>query len=257
MKAIIKISIIGAGNVATHLAIAFKDAGKEIVQVFSRQLSQAEELASRCSAAAINEIPEINQEVDLIVIAVSDDALVEVVGRLNVGDALVVHTSGSVSMDVLKPLGENIGVFYPLQTFSKEREIRFNEVPLCLEANSVRNLEWLKTLAISITNQIYFVDSAQRMKLHLAAVFACNFPNFMYSIAEKLLVDNGLSFDLMEPLIIETAEKAKAISPLKAQTGPAFREDQNIINKHIQMLLEHDDFKEIYELLSKKIIELK
>ena len=256
MKAIRKISIIGAGNVATHLAIAFKDAGKEIVQVFSRQLTQAEELASRCGAAAINEIPEMNQEVDLIVIAVSDDALVEVVGRLNVGDALVVHTSGSVSMDVLKPLGENIGVFYPLQTFSKEREIRFNEVPLCLEANSVRNLDLLKTLAISITDQIYFIDSAQRMKLHLAAVFACNFSNFLYSIAEMILVDNGLSFDLMKPLIIETAEKAKAISPSKAQTGPAIRKDKKVIYKHIRMLSENDDFREVYELLSKKITEL-
>jgi predicted short-subunit dehydrogenase-like oxidoreductase (DUF2520 family) len=254
LKEIKKITIIGAGNVATHFAKAFVDAGKEIVQVFSRKLSRAEELASRCGAAAINEISEINQEVDLIVIAVSDDALVEVVNQMNIGNAIVVHTSGSVSMDVLGPFGNNIGVFYPLQTFSKDRAIRFNEVPLCLEAKLIENLELMKTLAISISNRIYFIDSVQRKKLHLAAVFACNFPNFLYSIAENYLKENGLSFDMMKPLIIETAEKAKAISPSKAQTGPAFRKDKKIIDKHIQMLSDNDDFREVYELLSKKII---
>jgi predicted short-subunit dehydrogenase-like oxidoreductase (DUF2520 family) len=254
LKEISKITIIGAGNVATHLATAFMDAGKVIVQVFSRNLSRAEELAIKCRAAAINEIPEINKEVDLIVIAVSDDALVEVVNQMNVGNALVVHTSGSISMDMLKPFGKNIGVFYPLQTFSKNREIQFNEVPLCLEAGSMENLEILKTLAISVSNRIYFIDSTQRKKLHLAAVFACNFPNFLYSIAENFLEENGLSFNMMKPLIIETAEKAKAISPSKAQTGPAFRKDKKIIGKHIQMLSGNDDFREVYELLSKKIM---
>lgn len=257
LKEIKKINIIGAGNVATHLAGAFVDAGKEIVQVFSRNLDRAEELSAKCRATPITEISEISHEVDLIVIAVSDDALEEVVNQLPNGDTLVVHTSGSVSMDVLKPCGMNIGVFYPLQTFSKDRQVSFNQVPLCLEASSVENLELLKILANSLTDHIYFIDSVQRKKLHLAAVFACNFPNFLYSIAEDLLDENGLSFEMMKPLIIETAEKAKAISPSKAQTGPAFREDQKIIDSHLQMLENHKEFQEVYKLLSKKIIRLK
>jgi len=256
LKEIKKISFIGAGNVATHLAKTFVDAGKEITQVFSRDLHRSRELAIKCEAVPVNEISGIGQDADLIVISVSDDALVEVVDQLKVGNTLVVHTSGSVSMDVLKPLGENIGVFYPLQTFSKERDICFNEVPLCLEAGSMENLELLKILAISITEKIYFIDSAQREKLHLAAVFACNFPNFLYSIAENILEENGLSFEMMKPLIIETAEKAKSISPSNAQTGPALRKDIKIIDKHIGMLSEHEDFREVYELLSKKIMGL-
>ena len=257
LREINKISIIGAGNVATHLAVAFMDAGKEIIQVFSRKLLRAKELSVKCGAVPINDILEVTNDVDLIVITVSDDALEEVVKKLPVGNTLVVHTSGSVSMDVLKPYGENIGVFYPLQTFSKDRQLSFNEVPLCLEADSVENLELLKSLAISLTDHIYFIDSVQRKKLHLAAVFACNFPNFLYSIAEDLLDDNGLSFEMMKPLIIETAEKVKAISPSKAQTGPAFREDQKIIDSHLQILENHKEFQEVYNLLSKNIIELK
>ena len=257
LKEINKISIIGAGNVATHLAGAFVNAGKEIVQIFSRNLYSAEELSAKCGAVPINDILEVTNDVDLIVIAVSDDALEEVVKKLPVGNTLVVHTSGSVSMDVLKPYGDSIGVFYPLQTFSKDRQVSFNQVPLCLEADSVENLEVLKSLAISLTDHIYFIDSFQRKKLHLAAVFACNFPNFLYSIAEDLLDENGLSFEMMKPLIIETAEKAKAISPSKAQTGPAFREDQKIIDSHLQMLENHKEFQEVYKLLSKKIIGLK
>ncbi|RLD58402.1 MAG: DUF2520 domain-containing protein [Bacteroidetes bacterium] len=257
MKEIQKINIIGTGNVATHLALAFISGGKEVVKVYGRNIRRASGLAKKCNASPTSNITEIANSADIIVIAVSDDALGEIVDKLPIGDTITVHTSGSVSMDILKPLGDNFGVFYPLQTFSKNRDINFKEVPLCLEASSLKNLEKLKGLAISLTDNIYFINSDQRKKLHLAAVFACNFPNFLYSIAEGLLEVNGLSFEMMKPLIIETAEKAKAISPLKAQTGPAFRNDKKIIDKHIQMLSENDDFLEVYELLSKQIIGLK
>ncbi len=257
LKHIQKINIIGTGNVATHLALALTSAGKEVVKIYGRKLQKAIELASKCNALPTSDIKQISDGADLIIIAVSDDALGEILELLPKGNTLAVHTSGSVSMDVLKPCGENIGVFYPLQTFSKDRGINFSEIPLCLETNSVENLELLKSLAISLTDHIYFIDSLQRKKLHLAAVFACNFPNFLYSIAEDLLDENGLSFEIMKPLILETAEKAKAISPSKAQTGPAFREDQKIIDSHLQMLENHKEFQEVYKLLSTKIIELK
>ena len=239
---------------ATHLALALTSAGKEVVKIYGRKLQKAIELASKCNALPTSDIKQISDGADLIIIAVSDDALGEILELLPKGNTFVVHTSGSVSMGILKSHGDNFGVFYPLQTFSKNRDINFSEVPLCLEASSLENLEILRNLAISMTNSIYFIDSAQRKKLHLAAVFACNFPNFLYSIAEGLLEENGLSFEMMKPLIIETAKKAKAISPKKAQTGPAFRKDKKIIDNHIQMLSEHKDFQEIYELLSKKII---
>ncbi len=257
MKQIQKINIIGTGNVATHLALAFINGGKKVVKVYGRNIRRASGLAKKCKASPTSNIHEIAFDADLNVIAVSDDALEEVVNQLPNGKTLTIHTSGSVSIDVLKPYGENIGVFYPLQTFSKDREINFSKVPLCLEASSVENLELLKALAISLTDHIYFIDSLQRKKLHLAAVFACNFPNFLYSIAKDLLDENGLSFEIIKPLIIETAEKAKAIPPSKAQTGPAFREDQKIMDNHLQMLENHEEFQEVYELLSKKIIELK
>lgn len=257
MREIRKINIIGAGNVATHLAIALKNAGIEIPFIYSRNQESADILSRKCRSNSTTDISKIITDIDLVIVSVSDDALAEVLDKLGKGNSLIVHTSGSVPMDIMSSYSENYGVLYPLQTFSKDRDLIFKEVPLCLEANSSENLEALRKLAYLLTDHIYFIDSFQRKELHLAAVFACNFPNFLYSIAEDFLKKNELPFDLIKPLIVETAHKAIAISPSKTQTGPAFREDKKIINSHLQMLMKHENYGEVYKLLTKSIIDLK
>ena len=214
MKDINKITFIGSGNVATHLAIALKEAGKEIVRIYSRTPANAKALAGKVDADFTNNTEDIAGEADIYIVAVSDDALLQTAEKLNFNDSLVVHTSGSAQMDILKGCSENYGVFYPLQTFSKSRKVDFNKIPLCIEANNTGSREQLKNLALSLTDKIYFVNSEKRRTLHLAAVFACNFPNFMYSVAQKILRKNELDFDILKPLTKETAEKFSKFHPL-------------------------------------------
>ncbi len=253
MEDINRIVLIGSGNVATHLATALKDAGKEIVQIYSRTPANAKELAGKVNAGFTNNTEDIISEADLYVIAVSDDALTEVANNIDVDNNLIVHTSGSAPMNILKGCSENYGVIYPLQTFSKSKKVDFSKIPVCIEANNIENTERLKSLALSLTDKIYFVDSEKRKTLHLAAVFASNFPNFMYSVAQKIVMENGLDFDILKPLITETAEKVQQISPTNAQTGPAKRGDDKIMKLHLQMLEEYPDFQEFYRVLSEGI----
>ena len=253
MKDINKIAFIGSGNVATHLALALKDAGKEILQVYSRTLANAKALADRVDAQFTNKTEDITDEADMFVISVSDDALTDVVSSIDVNNNLIVHTSGSAPMDILKSCSRNFGVFYPLQTFSKSRKVDFSKIPLCIEANNTGNRERLKNLALSLTDKICFVNSEKRRTLHLAAVFACNFPNFMYSVAQKIVMENGLDFDILKPLITETAEKIQRISPTDAQTGPAKRGDEKIMKLHLEMLEKYPEFQELYRVLSEGI----
>ena len=255
MKDIGKIVLLGSGNVATHLAIALKEAGKTIVQIYSRTLENAGFLAKKVKADFTTDIAKIACNADLYIIAVSDDALAEVANGIDVNNNLIVHTSGSAPMDILKSCSENRGVLYPLQTFSRSRNIDFGKVPLCIEANSIESRERLKNLALSLSENIHFVDSEKRRVLHLAAVFACNFSNFMYTIAQKITEENNLSFDILKPLIEETAAKIEEITPVEAQTGPAVRGDEKIMKLHMDMLRKYPEFMEIYRLISEKIIK--
>ncbi len=255
MKDIGKIVLLGSGNVATHLAIALKEAGKTIVQIYSRTLENAGFLAEKVKADFTTDIAKIESNADLYIIAVSDDALAEVANGIDVNNNLIVHTSGSAPMDILKSCSENRGVLYPLQTFSRSRNIDFGKVPLCIEANSIESRERLKNLALSLSDNIHFVDSEKRRVLHLAAVFACNFSNFMYTIAQKITEENNLSFDILKPLIEETAAKIEEITPVEAQTGPAVRGDEKIMKLHMDMLRKYPEFMEIYRLISEKIIK--
>ncbi len=158
-------------------------------------------------------LQDIVPEADLYIISVADNALDELISQLYLNDKLVVHTSGSVQMDVLKKASRNYGVFYPLQTFSKSKDVEFRSIPICLEANKDANLHKLTELAKRISENVQVIDSEQRKKLHLAAVFACNFPNFMYSIAEEITRQANIDFEILRPLIKETAEKVMQINP--------------------------------------------
>jgi len=248
------IVILGAGNVATHLSVAIKNAGFELKCVYSKTIEAAKKLAVKVDAHYTNEIEHIPSEADLYIIAVKDEIIEEIVKHIKLKYGILVHTAGSVSIDIFKDRFENYGVFYPLQTFSKNREIDFSEVPICVEASN-KVLE-NKLLELAKSKSVSVVDTEKRKKLHLAAVFACNFANHMYSVATNILKDTDLSFELLKPLIYETAQKAIDKDPMSAQTGPAVRNDQNVIHEHLEMLKDYSEFEKIYKFVSESIYKL-
>jgi predicted short-subunit dehydrogenase-like oxidoreductase (DUF2520 family) len=250
------IVILGAGNVATHLSFALRDAGFEIKCVYSKTIEAAKKLALKVDAHYTNEIEHIPAEADLYIIAVKDEVVEDIVKNLNLKYGVVVHTAGSISIDIFKEKFENYGVFYPLQTFSKNRDIDFSVVPICIEANNKLLENKIFELAKSLSKSVSVVDSEKRKKLHLAAVFACNFANHMYSVATNILKDTDLSFEFLKPLIQETAQKAIDSNPISAQTGPAVRNDQNVIHEHLEILKNYPEFEKIYRFVSESIYKL-
>ncbi len=250
------IVILGAGNVATHLSVALKDAGFQIKCVYSKTIEAAKKLALKLDAHYTNEIEHIPSEADLYIIAVKDQIIEVITEHLKLKYGVVIHTAGSIPIDVFKDRFDNYGVFYPLQTFSKDRETDFSKIPICIEANTSVLEEILLKLGKKISENVSIVSSDKRKKLHLAAVFACNFTNHMYAIANELLHEVDIPFDSLKPLIDETAQKAISCDPEKAQTGPAVRNDQNIIQNHLDMLKEYPEFEKIYRIVSDSIYKL-
>jgi len=251
-----KIVLIGAGNVATHLGMALKKSGQEILQVYSRSKKSASDLANSLNAAYTCDLKQLDKHADIYVIAIKDDALVEIAKQIRF-KSIVVHTSGSVEMTALKGCTSHYGVFYPLQSFSKARKIKLKNVPICIEASDKQTEKELIRLAEKISNRVIKIDSEKRQAIHLAAVFACNFSNHMYAIAEDILKTNQLPFQILQPLIKETAAKVEKNSPFKMQTGPAIRGDRNVMIKHINNLSEKKTSQAIYKLLSESIRENK
>lgn len=247
----IRLSIIGSGNVAQHLIQAFgKTAGIELVQVAARRPESVAHLIPNHKIT--NNLNEL-QAVDLTIIAVTDDAIAEVTAKIPFSGGLVVHTSGSVPMEALN--GKNRkGVFYPLQTFSKSKEINFRAIPICLEAETESDFKTLEMVAKAISDSVYSIDSEQRKALHVAAVFVSNFTNHLYQIGSEICEENKLPFDILKPLILETANKILSLPPSEAQTGPAKRRDTQTINAHLNFLTDGHQ-KEIYKMLTKSIID--
>jgi predicted short-subunit dehydrogenase-like oxidoreductase (DUF2520 family) len=245
----IQVVILGTGNVATHLINAFENASNvEVVQVFNRNNSGFEKLSFNGNTTT--EISKL-MNADCYIIAVPDDAVQTLSASIPFENKLVVHTSGSVSIGELDPKNR-CGVFYPLQTFSRDREVDFSEIPVCIEADNSADLKVLSTLALSVTKSVFEVNSDKRKQLHLAAVFVCNFVNHLYHIGYELTENNGIPFSILKPLIKETASKIEQASPEAMQTGPAKRNDVKTIEKHLN-LLEQPLQKEIYKLLSQSI----
>ena len=251
-----RITIIGSGNVATHVAAAFKNVAHAIVQVYSRDMQNASLLAYHVKAEAIDNLEQINPETDLFVISVKDDAIESIAAELASYNKLIVHTSGATSLQALLKYTQSAGVFYPLQTFSKTRELNFNTVPLCIEGANEQITSTLNELAYTVSQNVYRVNSEQRKFLHLAAVFACNFPNHLYHVSQQLLAEKQLPFDLLRPLILETAEKVQDHLPADVQTGPAVRNDEKTMASHLAQLQQNADLQEIYRLLSQGIIKM-
>lgn len=252
-----KIILIGAGNVAHHLAEALLKEGLNLCQIYSRTPESARELGAKTGIAYTSEVKDVYPDGDVYIFCVSDDSLPGMVKAVRMKEeALVLHTSGSQPMAVLKPGGRAYGVMYPVQTFSKRRTLDFREIPLCVEGCSPEVLERVKRLAGRLSDHVREVDSARRKVLHLAAVLVNNFPNYLYAVAGQMMEENGLPFDMLRPLILETADKVMQMSPREAQTGPAKRGDESILGMHRAMLKDRKELLNVYALLSEGIREL-
>jgi predicted short-subunit dehydrogenase-like oxidoreductase (DUF2520 family) len=245
----IKVVIIGSGNVAQHLIQAFaKSKEIEVSQVFSRRKETIFPLLD--SGKITDDFNDLVQA-DLYIIAVSDDSIAKVSSQLPFKNRLVVHTSGSVSLDVLDKKNRK-GSFYPLQTFSKNKAVDFSQIPICLESENDSDFELLEKVAQSISNTVFNINSEQRKALHVSAVFVNNFVNHLYQMGNEICKANKVPFEILKPLILETANKVMTLSPKEAQTGPAIRNDKQTIASHLDFLLDENQ-KNIYKTLTQSI----
>ncbi len=252
-KNIKTVTFIGSGNVATALAKAFNGSGIIINEIFSLSANNAIMLSSKIGCSYTNNINKINLDSDLYIISTPDRAIKKVAKKLKNCRGIVAHTSGSVAMDSLSGINK-YGVFYPLQTFTKNREVNFNEIPICIEANNLIIEQKLINLAHKISDRVEVINTQQRGLLHLNAVTVNNFTNWLYGYAYDVLDDNDIDFSLLHPLITETANKIIDSKPSDIQTGPARRNDSETITNHLKMLDEYPEYKKIYSLITKQII---
>lgn len=246
-----RVVLIGSGNVATSLALALN--GKcHLVQVYSRSMASAEALASRVGAQATNDLSQIVTDADIYVISVVDDAITRVLETCPARGGLWVHTSGSTSIDLFKGKRTRYGVLYPMQSFSKSCPADMHEVHIFIEGCDSCATQEVKELAMLLTNNVHEITSRERERLHVAAVFACNFANHMFTLSSEVLDEAGIPFDAMLPLIKTTIAKLDNMTPTQSQTGPAARGDVNVIERHLQSL--SGDKHDIYRLLSQSIL---
>ena len=268
-----KLVFLGSGNLATHLSLALKAAGEDIIQIFSRTQEHAQALADKLHCASCTSISDIRTDADIYIFSVKDDALPNLISQLsehlshhpssNTHHPLFLHTAGSVPMSVFpantpSPIthhpSPNFGVLYPMQTFSKDRVVDFREIPCFIEASDDDTLDVIRQLSSKISDHVQEASSDKRKKLHLAAVFACNMVNHCYRLAEKVLEEENIDFSLYQPLIQETANKVRELSPRKAQTGPMVRYDRTIMNAQIA-LIPDERTRQIYRLMADSIHE--
>ena len=249
--------MIGAGNVGTHLGRKLFQEGFNIIQVFSRKAKKAKALADVLQTESTHQFSKIKKEGDLYILAVSDNAIEPVAKELSkrVGkNKLVVHTSGATPTLLLKSYFKHFGSFYPLQTFSISRNVNFETVPMCIDANSKKHQTLLIAIAEQLSAQVYQINDTQRAKLHVAAVFVNNFSNNLFTIGEHITKKENLPFEILKPLINETVQKIQNHSPTNMQTGPAIRNDQNTIDRHLKYLeKEFPELVEVYQTMTKSI----
>lgn len=247
------ITILGAGNVATQLALGFRKAGHTIVQVFNRSGEAGEQLAKTVGAQFTSDARQL-VAADIYIIAVKDDAIADVASQLQLAGKPVAHTSGSKTKELLSFSSSNYGIFYPLQTMTKLAKVDFTDVPVLLEANSESTLTLLEELARSISKSVYKVNEEQRQWIHVAAVFANNFSNHMLTISQTLLEKHGLDFEILKPLILRSLENLKQHNPSELQTGPAVRKDKLTIEKHIEQLSGEASLQKLYKDITESIL---
>jgi len=247
-----KVVCIGAGNVATHLVTALYSKSFDIIQVYSRTLESASELAKAVHAVPVTDLKDIIDDADLYIFALKDSVLEGVASQIRSNHGLWIHTAGSIPADIFDNYTIHYGVLYPFQTFSKDREVDWKSIPVFIEASDAKSLSTLEAISQQLSDKVFHLSSEDRKYLHLTGVFACNFTNHMYTLSKQFLQKIGLPFDVALPLIDETAAKVHTLSPEKAQTGPAIRYDENVIEKHIS-LIEDNDIKQLYKQISENI----
>ncbi len=250
---IYKIVIIGSGNVGYQMAWHLHNAGHQIIQVFSRHLPSAKWIGNLMDIPCTDTYAEISQDADIYLVTVKDDAISEVAEQLKLNGQVIAHTSGSVPGSVLANVSSNYGIFYPLQTLSRNVSVDFSTIPICVDASNTVTLGILRELGSTLTGKIIEVNDEQRFAIHVAAVFANNFTNHLFSISQMILEQSGLSFEIFKPLINETVRKIQNHDPLNVQTGPAVRRDNQTIEKHLEYLKKDGRFAEIYKVLTEDI----
>lgn len=255
MDSLPKIVIIGTGRIAWHLGKRLKGKGLPVSQVISRTEEHVRDLAEALHASWSTDPADILPDADWVLMAVSDDAIQSVAASLApyVTNALVTHTSGGTAGTILSAAFQRYGVFYPLQSFSLEHTPVWSKIPFCVDAAQEPDVLFLKKIAKTIGNLVYQVNDSQRAYLHVAAVFANNFTNHCFAIAEKILDEKDLPFELLHPLMEETLAKALQDSPARMQTGPSVRGDSHVVQRHLEILREHQDWQELYKKMSLNI----
>ena len=248
-----KITILGSGNVGTHLAKAFHDAGHQIVQIWSREYDHAEALANQVFAEPIDRLKLLYPTSDIYILAVADDVLFDLALDLKLREAVVLHTAGSVSMKVLAPISRKHGVIWSPQTFIRDVAMDYSSLPFCIEGSNDEVLRQIREMLTPVSQHIYDIDSQQRQWLHLAAVMTNNFGNAINALAQDLLEEHDIPFEILHPLIEMTAEKLKHGGLWQQQTGPARRQDQKTIDRHRSMLVEDEKVLRLYELMTEII----
>lgn len=248
--------IIGSGNLATQLSQALSSAGNSILQVYSRTEAHAGELAAKLGCEHTSNLSDIRSDADAYIISIKDDAVSEVAKAIcaDKPQAIFMHTAGSVPMDVFTDCAKHYGVLYPMQSFSKTRDVDFKEIPCFIEASDTSTLNKIREIAEGISNNVLEADTEKRKKIHLAAVLASNLANHCYRLGERVLEEEGIDFSILLPLIQETARKVTEMSPRDAQTGPMVRYDTGVMNRQIELI--HDErTRQIYRLMAESIHE--
>ncbi len=251
------ISFIGSGNLAWHLAPAFDNAGFVVKEVYSRNASHAEALTGRLYQAEVKATLDFStSSSSVFIVAVNDDSISNIAKEIILPEeAVLAHTSGSVPLtDLQFAATSNIGVFYPLQTFTQNKKIDFKQIPIFIESNNDETESVLSILAKAISNHVKKISSEERKALHIAAVFASNFTNHMLTLSKNILQQNSIEFEWLKPLIIETVNKSLQMGPEAAQTGPAKRGDLETLEKHMAFLQNEPDLSEVYRIISQHII---
>ena len=243
------ITVLGSGNVAHHLILnILKHDSLSLQQIYARNEHQLTDLVSK--ELITTDIKKL-KPADIFIIAVNDNAIAEISNAIEISNQFVVHVSGNTPMNVINPK-HRPGVLYMLQTFSKDKDVDFSKIPFCLEASHKSDLNLLEDIALKFSERIYFINSSQRQAIHLAAVFVNNFSNHMYTLGEEVCKENAVPFEILKPLILETAQKIESLDPVKAQTGPAIRNDSQTISRHLEILKDTNK-KDIYSLITKSI----
>lgn len=249
------IVVIGSGNTATVLAKMIRFAGHSVVQVWSRNLQHARELAIQVNATAINSLQEITPDADICIIAVADSAISEIASQLALKKKVLVHTAGSVSREVLKQASSNYGILYPLQSLQKETTV-LPSVPFLVDGNTEEVTVLLKDFASSLSDKVELANDEARLQMHLAAVIASNFTNHLYALTEEFCNERHLHFELLHPLIMEVADRLSRGHAMDMQTGPVRRGDEETIQKHLQLLEADKHLQDLYRVLSESIRNL-